>query len=155
MNNPPKSHEIAITDMTVNELVERYLVLKIAAKHNGKANYKFVRNLLVKQHFGHKRIEPVRLSDAKLLLIKLQREAITTEQKNKFLEFVRGDEHYCKYYDTFVLLFATGLRIFEFCGFTVKDLDFTNGRININKQIQRTRTMEDVIETTKTASGTR
>lgn len=197
-------HGVATSDMTVNQLVERYLMLKMAVKHNTKANYKFVQNLLAKQPFGNKRIETVRLSDTKLFLIKLQREdakgystihtvrgvlrpafqmavdddllmknpfefqlgtvivndsvkreAITTEQKERFLEFVRDDEHYCKYYDAFSLLFATGLRISEFCGLTVKDLDFVSGRININKQLQRTRTMEYVIETTKSSSGTR
>lgn len=68
---------------------------------------------------------------------------------------MKSDEHYCKYYDAFALLFATGLRISEFCGLTVKDLDFANGRFQINKQLQRTRTMEYVIEPTKTSSGTR
>ncbi|WP_408608172.1 tyrosine-type recombinase/integrase [Anaerosacchariphilus polymeriproducens] len=52
-------------------------------------------------------------------------------------------------------MWATGLRISEFCGLTVKDLDFEHGKININKQLQRTRNMEYVIETTKTSSGTR
>lgn len=62
---------------------------------------------------------------------------------------------YCRYYDAFALLFATGMRNSEFCGLTVKDLDFEKGRIVINKQLQRTRTMEYVIEMTKTSSGTR
>lgn len=30
-----------------------------------------------------------------------KREAVTTEQKNKFLEFVRNDKHYNKYYDVY------------------------------------------------------
>ena len=40
-------HGIATTDMTVNELVERYLMLKMAVKHNTKANYKLDRKSVV------------------------------------------------------------------------------------------------------------
>lgn len=67
-------HGIATTDMTINELVDRYLMLKMAVKHSTKANYKFVQNVLARQPFGNKHIDAVRLSDAKLFLIKLQRE---------------------------------------------------------------------------------
>lgn len=55
-----------------------------------------------------------------------KREAITTEEKENFLVFVRADNHYKQYYDAFCLLFATGLRISEFCGLTTRDLDFKN-----------------------------
>ncbi len=58
--------------VTVNELVERYLALKTGVKHNTEANYKFVQNVLKKEEFGYKQIDRVRLSDAKLFLIKLQ-----------------------------------------------------------------------------------
>ena len=67
-------HGIATTDMTVNELIQRYLMLKKAVKHSTEANYKFVQNVLAKEPFGNKHIDAVRLSDAKLFLIKLQRE---------------------------------------------------------------------------------
>lgn len=80
-------HGVATTDMTVNDLVERYLMLKMAVKHNTKANYKFVQNMLAKQPFGHKRIETVRLSDAKLFLIKLQRE---DGKEYRTIQTVRG-----------------------------------------------------------------
>lgn len=59
-------------EMTVCELVERYLATKTGVKHNTAANYKFVQNILAKENFGQKKIDNVRLSDAKLFLIKLQ-----------------------------------------------------------------------------------
>ena len=52
-------------------------------------------------------------------------------------------------------MFKTGLRISEFCGLTVKDIDLQERKINVNHQLQRTRGMQYVIEDTKTSSGTR
>lgn len=49
----------------------------------------------------------------------------------------------------------TGLRISEFCGLTIKDIDFENGILNVDHQLQRTSKMEYIIETTKTSSGIR
>lgn len=83
------------------------------------------------------------------------REAITKEQMNKFLKFVKDDNVYYKYYDVFYILFHTGLRISEFCGLTIKDIDMENRIINIDHQLQRTSKMEYIIETTKTNAGTR
>ena len=42
------------------------------------------------------------------------REAITRKQEKKFLEFIKNDEHYKRYYDGMFILFKTGLRISEF-----------------------------------------
>lgn len=63
---------VCSNDMTVMELVDRYLSLKRGVRHNTAANYKFVRNVLAKEEFSAKRIDKVKLSDAKLFLIKLQ-----------------------------------------------------------------------------------
>ena len=59
---------------TVLELVEKYISQKQSVKHNTRDNYKFVVNILKKEDFGKKRIDTVRLSDARAWLIKLQRE---------------------------------------------------------------------------------
>ena len=83
------------------------------------------------------------------------RQAITKEQEELFLEFIRNDDHYSKYYNGMFILFKTGLRISEFCGLTVKDIDLQERKINVNHQLQRTRGMQYVIEDTKTSSGTR
>ena len=60
-----------------------------------------------------------------------------------------------EYYDGIYILFKTGLRISEFVGLTLADVDMKNRKININHQLQRKRNMEYVIEDTKTSSGTR
>ena len=78
------------------------------------------------------------------------RQAITKEQEELFLEFIRNDDHYSKYYNGMFILFKTGLRISEFCGLTVKDIDLQERKINVNHQLQRTRGMQYVIEDTKT-----
>jgi integrase len=83
------------------------------------------------------------------------RQAITRDQMRKFLKFVHDDNVYCKYYEAVYILFHTGMRISEFCGLTIKDLDMENRVINIDHQLQRTSRMEYVIEKTKTNAGTR
>lgn len=190
-------------EMTVEELVRKYLMQKTGVRHNTEANYNFVLNIIKKEEFGKRRIDKVKQSDAKCWLIKLQqdgrgyssihsirgvvrpafqmavdddlirknpfefqlatvvvndsvtREAITRKQERAFLEFVASDKYFCKYYDGIYILFKTGLRISEFVGLTLADVDMKNRKININHQLQRKRNMEYVIEDTKTSSGTR
>ena len=83
------------------------------------------------------------------------REAITRKQERDFLEFIRNDRHFCKYYDGIYILFHTGMRISEFVGLTVSDIDMENRKINISHQLQRKRNMEYIIEETKTVGGVR
>ena len=190
-------------EMTVEELVRKYLMQKTGVRHNTEANYNFVLNIIKKEEFGKRRIDKVKQSDAKCWLIKLQqdgrgyssihsirgvvrpafqmavdddlirknpfefqlatvvvndsvtREAITRKQERAFLEFVASDKHFCKYYDGIYILFKTGLRISEFVGLTLADVDMKNRKININHQLQRKRNMEYIIEDTKTSGGTR
>ena len=190
-------------NMTVMELVERYLATRTGVKPSTLANYNFVKNLLAKEDFSGKKIGDVKTSDAKLFLIRLQsdgrrhssvktvrgvlrpafqmavddgclqknpfgfelagvvvndsvtREAITRDQMRKFLKFVHDDNCYCKYYEAVYILFHTGMRISEFCGLTISDLDMENRIIDINHQLQRSSAMEYYIESTKTNAGTR
>lgn len=83
------------------------------------------------------------------------REALTRKQESEFLRFVREDGHYSRYYDAIFILFKTGLRISEFCGLTVRDIDFENASIRVERQLQRTIDMRYVVQEPKTASGTR
>ena len=83
------------------------------------------------------------------------REAITRDQMRKFLKFVHDDNIFCKYYEAVYILFHTGMRISEFCGLTIGDLDMDNRVINIDHQLQRLSDMRLVIEATKTNAGTR
>lgn len=191
-------------NFTVLELVEKYISQKTGVRHNTRANYNFVVNVIKKEALGQKRIDKIKVSDAKEWLIKMQqidgrgyssihtirgvvrpafqmavdddllvknpfgfqlntvvvndsvtREAITRQQERDFLEFVKNDKHFCKYYDGIYILFKTGLRISEFVGLTKKNLDFENSRIIVDHQLQRTRDMKYIIEDTKTESGER
>lgn len=189
--------------LTVLELTKKYIHQKTGVKRTTKAGYKTVINLLAKESFGAKRIDKVRLSDAKEWLIKLQqtdgksyssihsvrgvlrpafqlavdddilrknpfefmlvtvlvndavtREAITRKEERTFLEFIKNDKHYCKYYDGMYILFKTGMRISEFTGLTVKDINMKKRTINIDHQLQKTGTTV-YIDTTKTYAGER
>ena len=177
-------------NFSVLELVEKYISQKTGVRHNTRSNYNFVVNVIKKEAFGQKRIDKIKVSDAKEWLIKMQqidgrgyssihtirgvvrpafqmavdddllvknpfefqlntvvvndsvtREAITRQQERDFLEFVKNDKHFCKYYDGIYILFKTGLRISEFVGLTKKNLDFENNRIIVDHQLQRTRDM--------------
>lgn len=83
------------------------------------------------------------------------REALTPKQERRFLDFVRSDSHYSRYYDAFYILLNTGLRISEFCGLTAEDIDFERGSVCVSKQLQRSSDMRYYIERPKTSSGVR
>ena len=190
-------------NLTVLELVQKYVNQKRGVKHNTQANYNFVINVIRKEAFGAKRIDTIKLSDARAWLIKLQddgrryssihsirgvirpafqmavdddlihknpfefqlatvivndsvtREAITKKQESEFLRFIKEDNHFCKYYDGIYILFKTGLRISEFVGLTIEDIEFGKNRIKVDHQLQRKRDMEYEIITPKTEKGER
>ena len=195
--------EICCEDITVCELVEKYLMTKTGVKHSTQIGYKFVQNILAKEPFGQRKIASIKTSDAKIFLIKMQedgrgystihtvrgvlrpafqmaadddmivknpfqfelhtvvvndsvkRDALTREQERKYLQFILEDDHYSQYYDAIYILFKTGLRISEFCGLTIKDIDFKKKVIKINHQLQRTSDMRYICEKTKTENGVR
>lgn len=190
-------------NMTVLELVQKYISQKRGVKHNTQANYNFVINVIKKEDFGARRIDTIKLSDAKTWLIKLQddgrgyssihsirgvvrpafqmavdddlinknpfefqlatvvvndsvtREAITRKQQREFLRFIKADKHFSKYYDGIYILFYTGLRVSEFVGLTINDIEFDKERIKVDHQLQRTRNMKYEILTPKTEKGER
>ena len=191
-------------NLTVLELVEKYIRTKINVRPNTRAGYGTVVNILKKDPFGKKRIDTVRMSDAKIWLIKLQqedgksyssihsirgvlrpafkmavddnlirktpfdfelvdvvvndsvrREAISREEERKFLRFVKEDPHFCKYYEGIYILFKTGIRISEFCGLTVSDINFKKHSLTIDHQLQKRGSTGYYIQTTKTEAGKR
>lgn len=191
-------------NLTVIELVRRYTATKIGVRESTKAGYQTTINFLEQDPFGQRRIDTIKISDAKLWLITLQqrqgkgystihtirgilrpafrlaydddlirrnpfdfelatvivndsvtREAITREQERKYLEFVKQDKHFCRYYEGIFILFNTGLRISEFVGLTTKNIDFKNHKIIVNHQLIRTSKMQYLIEEPKTESGVR
>lgn len=105
-------------------------------------------DILVKNPFGFQ-LAGVVVNDSVI------REAISREQMRKFLKFVHDDVCYCKYYEVVYILFHTGMRISEFCGLTLKDIDLENKTVNIDHQLQRTCDMRYIIEETKTEAGKR
>jgi len=190
--------------LTVSELVQKYILQKKGVRESTKAGYKTVSNILAREEFGSKRIDKVRLSDAKGWLIKLQekdgksyssihtirgvlrpafqiavdddlirknpfdfqlasvivndsvtREAVTHDEKRKFLEFVKNDKHFRKYYEGIYILFYTGMRISEFTGLTVKDINLKERTVKIDHQLHRTSRMQYIIEPPKTEAGER
>ncbi len=83
------------------------------------------------------------------------REAITRKQERELLKFIQEDKHFCRYYDAIYILFHTGLRISEFCGLTLRDIEFEQHRIKVDHQLQRTSEMQYIIQDPKTESGIR
>ena len=190
-------------DITVLELAERYVETRQSVRESTRAGYKTVLNILRKDPFGGIRIDKVKLSDAKLWILKLnkagrryssihtirgvlrpafnmaleddlirknpfefplgsvvaddskKREALTPEQEETFLNFVKEDQHFSKYYDGIYVLLNTGLRISEFCGLTPEDVDFEKECIHVRGQLVRPSNMITAYEPTKTVSGVR
>ena len=192
-------------NMTVLELMERYLSTKTGVKSSTKAGYKTTMNIMKKEEFSTRRIDTVKISDAKLFLIKLQqedkrsfssihcirgvlrpafqmavdddlirknpfefqmvdvivddsikREAISRDDERRYLDFIKNDKHYCRYYDAFYILFHTGLRISEWCGLTLSDIDMENWTITIDHQLKRGSDMVyEIVPSPKTEAGNR
>ena len=61
-------------EMTVLQLVEKYVLQKTGIRHNTEAGYKTVINIIKKDSFGKQRIDRVKISDARAWLIKLQKD---------------------------------------------------------------------------------
>lgn len=85
----------------------------------------------------------------------VKRDAISKDQMRKFLKFVHDDVVYCKYYEVVYILFHTGMRISEFCGLTISDIDLGKKTVNIDHQLQRLSDMTLIVEKTKTEAGRR
>lgn len=105
-------------------------------------------DIIVKNPFGFQ-LAGVVVNDS------VTREAVSKDQMRKFLKFVHDDNVYCKYYEVVYILFHTGMRISEFCGLTLQDIDLDKRVVNIDHQLQHTSDMRLVIEPTKTSAGTR
>ena len=69
----------------------------------------------------------------------VKREVLTPRQERLFLDFIKGDKHYSQYYEGMFILFKTGMRVSEFCGLTLSDVDMKARKIRVDHQLQRTR----------------
>ena len=154
--------DYAAGEITVIELVEKYIALKEGVRYNTKVGYNFVLNLIKKEKFGCRKIQDIKPSDAQKWFIKLhkdgrgystltsvrgvlkpafqmayeedvirrnpfdfvitkyvpndskRREALTESEQKTWMDFIRNDKTYQKYYDEFVVLLGTGMRVSEF-----------------------------------------
>lgn len=76
-------------NLTVLELLKKYTRQKTGVRHNTHANYNFVINIIAKEAFGQKRIDTIKLSDAKEWLIKLQADGRGYSSIHSIREVVR------------------------------------------------------------------
>ena len=83
------------------------------------------------------------------------RDAITRKQQKKFLEFIKNDKHFSRYYEGIYILFHTGMRISEFVGLTLSDINLRDRTITIDHQLQRNSQMVYKVINTKTTAGER
>jgi len=190
-------------EFTVFELTEKYVNQRRGVRPTTRAGYRTVLGILKKSEFGSRRIDTVRISDAKEFFIKLHdegrsyssihsvrgvirpafqlavdddlirknpfnfplasvvvndsvtRDAISKKDEKRFMEFIKDDDYYRQYYEVVYILFNTGMRISEFCGLTLRDIDLKKRTINIDHQLQTTSRAGVYIEKTKTNAGTR
>ncbi|SCJ24373.1 Integrase [uncultured Butyricicoccus sp.] len=195
--------DYAAGNVTVTQLVERYISIKQGVRYNTKVGYSFVLGLIKKERFGYRVIRDIKVSDAQQWMIKLQQDgrgystltsvrgvlkpafqmaynedvirrnpfdfkltdvvvnnskkriAMTEEQQKLWMGYIKEDSTYAKYYDEFVVLLETGMRVSEFCGLTKNDLDFTNKKIRVDHQLVRERGGKYYVEKTKTECGCR
>lgn len=190
-------------DMTVLELALKYIATKTNTRPTTRMGYQTVLNTLKSDSIGKELICNIRISEAKLWFIKLQkggkryssiraikgvlkpafqlavdddciqknpfsfdlssvivndskpREGLNSKDEKRFLEFIKADPHFCRYYEGIYILFKTGLRISEFCGLTFKDVDFKKHCIRIDHQINKRGKSGYYIDSPKTENGIR
>ena len=101
-------------------------------------------------------INPCAFKFSKLMSKKSKkRQALTKSQMEEYLNFIKNSKKYPDYWEPLYILFHTGIRISEFCGLTIKDVDFQNKTISINKQLRADKNGVTYIETPKSDSGNR
>lgn len=134
--------------VTVIELLEKYISLKKGVRYNAQRGYSTITSVrgVVKPAFQMAFDEDAirknpfifKLTDV-VVNDTVPRVALTEEQLAIWMNFIEGYNTYSKYYDEFVVLLETGMRVSEFCGLTRKDLDFKNRRIRVDHQLVRER----------------
>ena len=176
--------DYAAGEITVAELVDRYINLKRGLKQNSIRAYSSAVKRVHSDPFGQRRIRTVKLSDAKGWFVALHdngikqntisvlqsivrpafemavdddmirknpfkfklsdvipndafvRDALTKEQQDKYLQFIRDYGH-GNYYNDIMILLGTGLRVSELYGLTRSDIDFERRWIYVRHQLCR------------------
>jgi integrase len=64
-----------------------------------------------------------------------EKEVLTQEQQDAFLEYVKNSKKYGIYYPMFQVMFSTAFRFSELAGLTWNDVDFDDRTISLNHQV--------------------
>lgn len=195
--------DYAAGEITVLELVERYIRTKRGVRRTTRNGYRTAYNHIKEDDFGCRKIRDIKVSEAQEWFAKLSesgmgyatisniksvvkpafqsayeddvivknpfnfkltdivpkdtksRVALTEEQQKIWMSFIRNDNICSKHYDEFVVLLGTGMRVSEFCGLTISDLDFENRRIRVDHQLLQDSNGRYYVERTKSKSGVR
>ena len=84
------------------------------------------------------------------------RDALSEYDMNRFLDYLKDSEKFMALYDILYILFHTGLRISEFCGLTLHDIDLEKKLVTVNKQLLVPSGKRELYcEATKTKAGCR
>lgn len=65
------------------------------------------------------------------------RDAMSQRDVQRYLSFLQADSHFRKYLNGVIVLVTTGLRISEFCGLTINDVNFDKHYLEVNRQLLR------------------
>lgn len=171
--------------MTLCQLYAKQNAQRPKVRKNTETGRKYLMDILKKDKLGVRSIDSIKPSDAKEWAIRMSengyayqtinnykrslkasfyiaiqddtvpKTVLTEEQEEKLLAFAKADKTYSKNYDEILILLKTGLRISEFGGLTLPDLDFENRLVNIDHQLLRDTEIGYYIETPKTKSGER
>ena len=79
---------------------------------------------------------------------------LSNEQFSNLVDFCKKDIYLSQHVDELIILYETGLRVSEFCGLTVSDIDLEQGIVNVNHQLVYLHG-EFSIQSPKTKSGDR
>lgn len=83
------------------------------------------------------------------------RKPLTSSQQENLLAFMENSHVYSRYFDIVNVLLWTGMRVSEFCGLTINDIDFEHQRIRVDHQLIFYGYECAHISKTKTAKGIR
>lgn len=194
--------DYAAGEITVSELVDRYMNLKRGLKQNSQRAYGSAVNRIHADPFGQRMIRTVKLSDAKSWFVALHdsgikqntigvlqsvvrpafemavdddmirknpfkfkpsdvvpadayvRDALTKDQQDRYLQFIRDYGH-GNYYDDIVILLGTGVRVSELYGLICSDINFEQRYIQVVRQLCRTAEKPYFVTTPKSKCGVR
>lgn len=91
---------------------------------------------------------------------KTEKQILSAEQQDEFLQFIRSSNRWKKYHTLFTVVLGTGMRIGELLALNWSDIDYNEKTIEINKTLQylynkEKKKYEYVMQTPKTKTSKR